>query len=83
MDQKDAIAQLDERIKRVAPAVGSLEQEIQTMIDTRIEMLVSQNDEGARGGIKALRELLELPATLQSERSQLEAGLPQEDPDFS
>lgn len=73
---------IDERlnhINRVLEAVSSswaaIACELQDRIDAHIESLVSSNSEETRGRIKALRDLLNLPETLQFERDGINAAL--------
>ncbi|WP_035819847.1 hypothetical protein [Janthinobacterium sp. RA13] len=54
-------------------------QEIQQRIDDKTAQLIGENNEQTRGAIKALRDLLELPAALQHERDHISAAL--SDPD--
>ena len=49
--------------------------EIQSRIDSLTLSLISANNEETRGAIKALRELLNLPASLQYERDHINAEL--------
>ena len=48
---------------------------IEQRIEELKEKLVTQNDEQTRGAIKELRNLIDLPATLKSERDYLAAAL--------
>jgi len=82
MEEQTPLQAVSTRLNKVKPAVDALSSEITEMITSRIHKLVQCNDEEARGGIKALQELLELPVTLQHEHDHLQAGLPEEDPDF-
>lgn len=49
--------------------------EIQALIDGKTLQLIGANDEQTRGAIKCLRELIDLPGTLQAERAGIEAAL--------
>lgn len=65
-------------IERVLPALSSwplVVAEIQLQIDAMMERLVASEDPEARGAIKQLRYLIDLPGRLQSERTYLAAGL--------
>ncbi|WP_219116093.1 hypothetical protein [Janthinobacterium sp. UMAB-56] len=53
--------------------------EIQQRIDDKTVQLIGENNEQTRGAIKALRDLLELPAALLHERDHISAAL--SDPD--
>lgn len=52
--------------------------EIQQRIDAKTLQLIGENNEQTRGAIKALRDLINLPAELLSERDQTEAALSEE-----
>lgn len=68
-------------IEEVMPLLSSWPRictEIQYRIDILTERLVASNDEGARGAIKELRQLIDLPITLQQEREWLAAALSEE-----
>lgn len=56
-----------------------LAQEIQRRIDSKTVQLIGENNEQTRGAIKALRDLVDLPAALQQERDHITAAL--SDPD--
>lgn len=56
-----------------------LVQEIQARIDSKTAQLIGENNEQTRGAIKALRDLIDLPAALQQERDHITAAL--SDPD--
>jgi hypothetical protein len=82
MEKSEEFKVLSTRFQKIAHSISSLQEEIELMIKERLDILIERNDEEARGGIKALRALLDLPLHLKAEMQQLEAGLPQEDPDF-
>lgn len=73
---------MSERINEldaVLPAMASwprIAGEIQRRIAELTVRLVAENNEQTRGAIKELRELIDLPVTLQRERDDLAAGLP-------
>jgi len=69
------MASLVESMPRVAAGVERLQPEIAKKIAELTQALIAVNDENARGGIKALQWLLELPVQLQSELDHLKAGL--------
>jgi len=54
--------------------------EINHRIEALTGQLVSQESEQVRGRIKALRDLRDMPETLQQERQALSAGLSEQDP---
>ena len=54
---------------------AGMAEEIELRITTLTERLVAKDDEQARGAIKELRRLIELPADLEAEASQLAAAL--------
>lgn len=83
MEKSEELKALSARLQKIALGISSLQEEIESMIKDRLDILIDRNDEEARGGIKALRALLDLPLHLKAEMEQLEAGLPQEDPDFN
>ena len=62
------LSELDVAWSRIAP-------EIQARIDSKTLQLIGENNEQTRGAIKCLRELMNLPDTLQAERSGIEAAL--------
>lgn len=69
------LSSLAESAPRVAAGIERLQPEITKKIADLTQTLITSNDEHARGGIKALQWLLELPVQLQSELDQLKAGL--------
>jgi hypothetical protein len=82
VEKSEEFKALSARFQKIAPGISSLQEEIELMIKDRLNILIERNDEEARGGIKALRALLDLPLHLKSEMEQLETGLSQGDPDF-
>lgn len=65
-------------LNAVLPALAawpSISVEIERRIGELTERLIAQDNEQTRGAIKELRYLIDLPATLQSERDHLAAGL--------
>lgn len=80
----EELQELKARASAVTGAVSVLQGELMRLIAERIALLITNNDEQTRGGIKALQEILDLPAVLQSERDQMTTGLSNApDPDFS
>lgn len=53
--------------------------ELEARAQVHIDRLIGQEDEQARGAIKALRELIDLPVTLKSERDHYTAELSERD----
>lgn len=49
--------------------------ELQARVDSKTLQLIGENNEQTRGAIKCLRELMDLPGTLQAERAGIEAAL--------
>lgn len=63
------IEQIDAALKAIQPGWPFFVAELQALIDSRIESLITQNNEETRGRIKALRDLMDLPGTLEAERA--------------
>lgn len=61
----------------------ALTAEIERIVAGRIDSLIIQDNPETRGRIKALRDLLNLPDELESERKALTAELPESDSAFS
>ena len=55
--------------------------EIQQRIDALTVQLISQESEQVRGRIKALRDIQDMPETLQQERDGITAGLADQAPE--
>lgn len=75
MTPQERIDQIGTTLEALRPAWPHLLFILQERADSLMLELVAQNDEQKRGRIKALRELMELPQTLQQEREGIEAGL--------
>ena len=74
------IEQIDAMLQAIRPGWPFLMAEVQARIADETERLIAQNNEETRGRIKALRDLMTLPETLEAERAGiLAAELP--DPD--
>lgn len=71
-------AQIAGALSALLPAWPHLTREIDARITFLTDRLITENDEQTRGRIKALRELLNLPETLQQEREGITAGLSEE-----
>lgn len=63
------IEEIDAGLQAIRPGWPFLLAELQKQIDSRIESLITQNNEETRGRIKALRDLMNLPETLEDERA--------------
>ena len=63
------IEEIDAALQAIRPGWPFFMAEVQALIDSRVESLITQNNEETRGRIKALRDLMELPATLEAERA--------------
>lgn len=63
------IEQIDAILKVIQSGWPFLLAEVQARIADETERLITQNNEETRGRIKALRDLLTLPETLESERA--------------
>lgn len=61
--------QIEATLQAIQPGWPFLLAEIQTLINEQIQRLVIQNNEETRGRIKALRDLMNLPETLEAERA--------------
>jgi hypothetical protein len=79
---REELEQRQAQIAQALPALSSawpyLTREIESRIASLTGRLITENDEQTRGRIKALRELLNLPETLQQEREGITAGLSEE-----
>lgn len=74
------IEHIEAALQAIQPGWPFLMGEVQAQIDREIERLVIQNNEETRGRIKALRDLMNLPDALASERAGLLAAeLPEPD----
>ena len=73
------IEEIDATLQAIRPGWPFLLAELQAQITDHVERLITQNDEETRGRIKAMRDFMELPATLEAERASiLAAELPDE-----
>jgi hypothetical protein len=70
----DRLTEIDE-VLQATTAWSRVAAEIQKRIDLLTERLIAKDDEGARGAIKELRQLIDLPEALRSERDHLAAAL--------
>lgn len=62
-------------LEAISPGWPFLCAELDLLITQQTDSLITQNNEETRGRIKALRDLRDLPSTLQSEREQYRAAL--------
>ena len=74
-DLEQRRAHITQTLSVLHPIWPLLTAEVVVRISDMTERLIAQDDEQTRGGIKALRELLNLPETLQHEREGITAGL--------
>ena len=73
------IQQIEATLQAIQPGWPFFIAELQAQINDHVERLVTQNNEETRGRIKGLRDLMDLPATLEAERAGiLAAELPDE-----
>jgi hypothetical protein len=79
MDPIERLVYLNALLSSVESAWPRVSVEIDERIEDLIRRLVASEDAEARGAIKALQELLDLPATLKSERDQINAELSERD----
>lgn len=63
------IEQIDATLKAIQPGWPFLLAEVQARIADETERLITQNNDETRGRIKALRDLMTLPETLEAERA--------------
>lgn len=75
MDINARLDYLNTTLAALDTAWPKLAGEIQSRIDNLTLSLISANNEETRGAIKALRELLNLPASLQYERDHINSEL--------
>lgn len=76
---------MSERLEHINSLLSALDRvwpsfvvELNALIEDKTTRLISENDEQTRGAIKALRELLDLPETLKSERDHMTEALPEQ-----
>jgi len=73
------IEEIEAALQAIRPGWPFFVAEVQARIEQLIGSLIAQNDEETRGRIKALRDLIDLPETLEAERAGiLAAELPDE-----
>jgi len=73
------IDEIDTALQAIRPGWPFFMAQLQARIADETERLITQNNEETRGRIKALRELMDLPETLEGERvGLLAAELPDE-----
>jgi len=73
------IEEIDAALQAIRPGWPFFIAEVRALIDSRVESLITQNNEETRGRIKALRDLMNLPEALEAERTCiLAAELPDE-----
>jgi hypothetical protein len=69
------IDQISATLEAIRPGWAYLVAHMNERAQELTELLIAQDDEQTRGRLKALRELLNLPETLQQEREGISAGL--------
>jgi hypothetical protein len=74
-DPKSRIEEIDRTLGALREAWPTVRTLLKEREDRLIADLIGQDNEQTRGRIKALRELMELPETLLSEREGISAGL--------
>jgi hypothetical protein len=72
---QERLAQINQTLEAVRSGWPFLLAVMQGRVNDLTETLIGNNDEQIRGRIKQLRELMDLPQTLQQEREGIEAGL--------
>lgn len=75
MNPYDRLNEIEEVMPLLASSWQRISVELRYRIDILTERLIASNDEQARGAIKELMQLIDLPATLKSERDYLAEGL--------
>lgn len=84
MNQPERLNHIEATLKAIPNGWPFLMVELKLIIAQHIERLITQDDEETRGRIKALRDLLDLPEVLESERQSITAAeLPVTDSAFS
>lgn len=79
MTEADRLDQINNALNALRPAWPHFAAVLNERIADATLKLISENDEQTRGRIKALRDLLNLPETLQQERDGITAELPETD----
>lgn len=69
------LAEIDRTIQAIGLAWPVISALLQHKADALTSELIGQDNEQTRGRIKQLRELMDLPQTLQQEREGIRAGL--------
>jgi hypothetical protein len=78
MTAQERADQIAGMLSVLMPAWPALTMEVSERIENLTAELIGEDNEQTRGRIKALRELLNLPETLQQEREAITAGLSEE-----
>lgn len=81
MNAKERIAQINNTLQALQNGWPFFMAELQERINALTLQLISQDSEQTRGRIKALRDLQDLPETLQQERDGIQAGLAEQAPE--
>lgn len=75
MDMDKRVSDISHWLASVSAAWPFLATELRQRMDTLTEALVNADNEQTRGRIKALREVLDMPVSLASERDSISAAL--------
>lgn len=79
MTPQDRIAQINQTLQAIQTGWLFLCSEMDSRMASLTVQLINNDNEQVRGRIKALRELKELPETLQQERDGISAALSEQD----
>lgn len=83
MTAEDRLEHLNRVLSAMQASWAPIAEEIGNRIGDYTASLIAENNEETRGRIKALRDLLNLPDTLLSERDGIKSGLSeQSDPEI-
>jgi hypothetical protein len=73
MTPAERVDQINQQLEALRPGWPVLAEILREKAEALTVSLIGENNEQTRGRIKALRELMELPETLQQERDGIEA----------
>jgi len=79
MNAKARIAEINNTLQAIQNGWPFFMAELQQRIDALTVQLISQESEQVRGRIKALRDLQDMPETLQQERDGITTALSEQD----
>lgn len=80
MSSEERLAQIEQTLEAIRTGWPFFLAVLQDRANTLTVDLVNQDNEQTRGRVKALHELMQLPASLQSEREGISAGLAEQAP---